>query len=288
MASFLEDLSQAVAEIRNDLVCQNCKNHPRPGKPKWYRCLNQKHQICQGCIEKHGMSCRVCGSGIPREHCKTAETLLSVKGWKFNCLNTQHGCKEILNENALEDHESECIYRQVPCLAASQIARCKTKVTFQDVLKHFEEKHGGFTDTKAPITENVVSNSTFWPPKGVRFTLKNQVFVLLRRSDGKIAYNWLYLIGSPNEARNFSYTLKFFGSNGNATTFEGKVASVDESFEELFEAGKCFIYHMEAFKKQDGKFEYSLQIRNLKEEVKDENYESGISDNDEDDEASKV
>ena len=35
------------------------------------------------------------------------------------------------------------------------------------------------------------------------------------------------------------------------------------------------------------KFEYSLEIRNLKEEAKDENYESGISDNDEDSEKSK-
>ena len=31
-----------------------------------------------------------------------------------------------------------------------------------------------------------------------------------------------------------------------------------------------------------GKYKHSLEIRNLKEEVKDENYESGISDNDED------
>ena len=36
------------------------------------------------------------------------------------------------------------------------------------------------------------------------------------------------------------------------------------------------------FSDEERKFEYSLRIRNLKEEVKDENYESGISDNDED------
>ena len=36
------------------------------------------------------------------------------------------------------------------------------------------------------------------------------------------------------------------------------------------------------FSDEERKFEYSLRIRNLKEEVKDENYESGVSDNDED------
>ena len=39
---------------------------------------------------------------------------------------------------------------------------------------------------------------------------------------------------------------------------------------------------MAQFVDENRKFEYSLEIRNLKEEVKDENYESGISDDDED------
>ena len=68
--------------------------------------------------------------------------------------------------------------------------------------------------------------------------------------------------------------------------FEGKVASIDESFDTLYEAGKCFAIprkvFMAQFVNEDREFKYSLEIRNLKEEVKDENYESGISDNDED------
>ena len=36
------------------------------------------------------------------------------------------------------------------------------------------------------------------------------------------------------------------------------------------------------FLDEENAYEYSLEIRNLKEEAKDENYESGISDNDED------
>ena len=39
---------------------------------------------------------------------------------------------------------------------------------------------------------------------------------------------------------------------------------------------------MKQFVDEDGKFEYSLEVKNLKKEAKDENYESGISDDDQD------
>ena len=93
------------------------------------------------------------------------------------------------------------------------------------------------------------------------------------------------MLGSPNEAKHFSYTLKLFGSK-TTHTVEGKVAPIDESFDALTNAGKCFAYPHNIFVAQfldeEKKYEYSLKIRNLKEEAKDENYESGISDNDED------
>ena len=65
------------------------------------------------------------------------------------------------------------------------------------------------------------------------------------------------------------------------------MAAIDESFKTLFKAGKCFAIPRDVFEAQfvdedTSKYDYSLEIRNLKEEVKDENYESGISDNDED------
>ena len=61
------------------------------------------------------------------------------------------------------------------------------------------------------------------------------------------------------------------------------MAAIDEPFDTLFNAGKCFAIPLEALTAQlvdeDQKYEYSLEIRNRKEEVKDVNYESGISDN---------
>ena len=91
------------------------------------------------------------------------------------------------------------------------------------------------------------------------------------------------------EAKHFSYTLTFFGQSSELS-FKGKVASIDESFETLSDAGKYFSIPKKQFcaqfladdEDEDDIYEYSLEIKNLKEEVKDDNYESGISDNEED------
>ena len=119
----------------------------------------------------------------------------------------------------------------------------------------------------------------------LQFDLNNQTFLLARKTEDKVVYYWVYILGSPNEAKHFSYTLKFFGPK-TTNIFKGQVAAIDESFEILCDAGKCFASPLKIFMAQfldEGrKFEYSLEIRNLKEEIKDENYESGISDNDED------
>ena len=78
------------------------------------------------------------------------------------------------------------------------------------------------------------------------------------------------------QAKHFSYTLNFIGPKI-TLTFEGQVAAVDETFENLSSAGKGFgIPHdqfMAQFVDEDRKFKYSLEIRNLKEEAKDENYD---------------
>ena len=221
------------------------------------------------------------------------EKLLSVRGMKYNCVNTKNGCQEVLVETDLEVHESGCIYRVVPCLKNALWPRnpCLEKVTFQEIIQHYEGHRKAELKEKdleikhrMKCRELVLSgDSCFSSP--AKFSLNNQTFLLLRKTEEKIVYFWVYMLGSPNEAKHFSCTLKLFGPKSTLTT-EQKVAAIDESFNTLSKAGKCFAYALKMFVAQfsdeERKFEYSLRIRNLKEEVKDENYESGISDNNED------
>ena len=118
-----------------------------------------------------------------------------------------------------------------------------------------------------------------------RCTLNNQTFLFAHKTADKVVYKWVYILGSPTEAKNFSYTLKLIGRKSELS-FKGKVAAIDETYDTLFESGKCFAIPHKALKAQfvdeDNNYQYSLEIQNLKEEVKDEHCESGISDDDED------
>ena len=118
-----------------------------------------------------------------------------------------------------------------------------------------------------------------------KFTFNNQTFLLAEKTEDKVVYTWVYVLGSPNDAKHFSFTLNFYGNKAELS-FKGQVAAIDECFDTLSKAGKCIaIPHktfVALFLDEENEFEYSLEIRNLKEEAKDENYESGISDNDED------
>ena len=161
---------------------------------------------------------------------------------------------------------------------------CKKRVTFQKVIQHYEKRHDTLKELKTPVAWNELAMSgrdCFFPL--VKTSVTNRMFLLCSKTDSLIHYQWVYLLGSPNEAKHFSYTLKFNGLD--TITFQGRVASIDESFDTI--SGKCFSIAHKSFKAQivneDRKYEYSLIIRNLKEEAKDENYESGISDNDGDD-----
>ena len=273
-------LELELGELRGKIVCQICETPARPGKTKWYRCPNL-HQICHDCkVGRGGQGDEVvdcsCKQPISKIHCKwTEEFLEKTNGLKvkLSCKNAKNGCEETFDENALDEHESECVFRLVPCMDSR--LGCKEKVFFRNVIQHHEEKHAPLIpmENKSKRVASKVSN--------VKIDLNGKHFILLCTSNKNSLDHWVYLAGSPEEAKHFSYNLKFFGPNS-TNDYTGKVGAVDESFQTLFDTGRVCVYNRQAFNNQflneDRKYEYSLEIRNLKEEVKDENVDSGASD----------
>ena len=68
-------------------------------------------------------------------------------------------------------------------------------------------------------------------------------------------------------------------------SFSDQVVSIDETVDSVIENGNCFAISRKVlankFIQECGRFKFSVKIRNLKEEVKDDNVESGVSDVDE-------
>ena len=288
-ASSFEDLNKTVTDMRNDLICEICETTPRPGKTQWFRCL-KLHQICQDCKSK-SKKCS-CGEPISKEHCKMTEKLLNTKRMKLNCKNTKNGCREVLADSALDDHESECIFRYVDFIRPSDPYKI-IKMTFKDLVEEVQK----YPLIQKGRNQESIERDTAITFRRFQFAMKTFLFVEgipkdgIPKSDTKAANAMIatvVLIGTIKEAKNFSYTLKYFGPKC-TNTFEGQVESVDEPPEshDNHRGGKSFgsfVTHANFFKrtfvKEDGTYEYSLEVKNLKEEAKDENYESGISDED--------
>ena len=281
--------SKTLTEMQKDLICKICDHPARPWKKQWYRCLNL-HQICQDCKGKN-KKCS-CGEPISKEYCKMTEKLLSdksVKRMKLNCVNMKNGCQETFAENALENHESECIYRSVPCptVALHPNPPCGGKVIFHTMLQHYENHSLG--SYSRPLKTKIIMkmNDVIISGKDCyrnphQFELGNYTFLLSEMTNKKVVYMWVYILGSPNDAKHFSFTLKLYGKTEKSElSFKGEVAAIDDSFRAIWRSGKCFsILHsalINQFVDEDREYAYSLEIRNLKEEAQDGNYESGVS-----------
>ena len=89
----------------------------------------------------------------------------------------------------------------------------------------------------------------------------------------------IYLLGSAVQAKNYSYCLSMMDKAGEQRfDFQGKVFTLDK--DDPVE-GSVFIIETKAAKAicdEKSKFDVNITIRNLKEEAKDDDVESGVSD----------
>lgn len=280
LANFAEDL-------RKSLICHLCKNYAQPEKKQWYRCMSL-HYICGECERRYNRC--TCGYLISVDHCLQTEQLLDIPGIRFNCPNTRYGCAEVLAPSELEDHKPDCLYRIVPCLANNATSsQCDVEVTFKDVIEHFERHHYRMS--------SVVSNDRYRLGKrglsGLstcfdtirKIVAHNRLFLLCGKTEagqGKasIVYRWVYLVGSPKDAKNFVFRLRFRYANEGyrRNKYEGPVVAIGESFDKI--AGHCFALPHKSFITQYvddlNMYQIELRIRNLKDEAKDETHESGV------------
>ena len=187
MASQAKRPKQDFIQIFNEQLCKICECRLSVDKPRWYRCQQRHHLVCQDCLENPSVTCP--------DPCNSA---ISVTG-------------------------------MVPL-----------KIEMDDKVFLF-------------VGTSVVE------------------------SDKK--YFWVQFLGSPNEAKNYSYTLVYISK---------KSPAVDETSDSIIQGQKRNEYIFENFiclGKDELRWKFCVQvkIRNLKEEAMDENenVKFGVSDNNE-------
>ena len=288
-AADLQDFSQVFYE---QLKCFICDNRLKAGKDRWYRCYTS-HLVCQDCTEVQERKNCSCGKLIGNYYCKVIEAALKVDKMRFKCENLNRGCKKTSNKEDMIFHQTECIYRLVKCPRID----CKSSLIFHELMDHMkkceciiEDHHYYIKDTF--FGQEMESSSNYgsgkedgaWDP--IRLEIDQKVFLVMATIENGVFYHWIYFVGSPSEAKNFEYTIDYSKSSP-ICSHSDFVISINETSDSVIKNGKCFgassIYFQEKFTDQNnsGRYIYSFKIKNLKEEAKDDNVESGISDTDE-------
>ena len=99
-----------------------------------------------------------------------------------------------------------------------------------------------------------------------------------------MVYFWIYVLGSRFEAKNFTYTLSATSKNGTKSLFYDHVKPLDEAARDIIAKKSAFMIGFEFAKmlreerNENMEWQMDVTVHALKEEVKDDNEESGVED----------
>ena len=160
-------------------------------------------------------------------------------------------------------------------------------------LFYYEKEAEAFVQDESYYTKNVQKKQVIqleerlkifnekWRPK--QFTAFNKTFFDMGIIRNNLIYKWVYVLATPDEAKHFYFHAYVKDNNGeNVETYYRQVRSLVESHEDVIEKENCVIIGVKSAKKfikpGTNQVDFSLKIRSLKEEAKDEDDESGIDD----------
>ena len=268
----------------SELQCHECKNVPSPTQKDRYSCTDAAHTLC----EEHRTKCP-CGSLVGKSPSPVIAKLLQNLPWM--CKNYKTGCRESkMDVVDLEHHQVKCIYRQVFC-PDNTVCR-ERKVLFKDVLDHLKiclkktvlnEKMPNEEVNKFIVlidTGLQLENDDSWAPTKMTSTCGG-VFFTSKYVKNETLYIWICLLGSSDEAKKFSVTYSVKNKVGENLIYTGPVHTLDKNYEAIITSGSLLGIGIEAVKRsldEENGFKFEIIIRNLKEEAKDEDMESGVSD----------
>ena len=285
MAGFLSKREELLQFIP-DLQCHKCKNVPGPNgnQNNRYSCIRASHTLC----EEHKTGCP-CGSFAGNSPSPVIAKLLKKLPWM--CQNYKNGCREIsMNVEELEHHRGKCIYRLVFCPKMQCQENYGKALLFKDVIDHLGvfHKHETFDYQlvigKALVTEKSTVTlgvkDCIWNPSKITSSC-GAIFFTFARIDNNSFYSCIVFMGSSDEARNYSYTSSVTSNHGEKFILCGPVSTVDKGFEDVIASGSLLSIGIDAVKRslnEENILEVEITIRNLKEEAKDDDVESGVSD----------
>jgi hypothetical protein len=314
-----EDVNKAfLGNLVENLTCFKCKKVPRNATVSW---CSAHHLMCQSCIQAHlcqsssqsmqwvlwsvlplgpilwKMSGLRTGNSL-MVPCGATCTVSNLPAWSsfvanalqmfpIKCKFTVNGCQVFIILKELEVHEVDCVYRNINC----PFVDCKSQdVSFIGLGEHLEANHGnlkkiGKAWSKDSIPMMDQQPPVVWIPQELAFRNRSFFTEVHRDAVLKSRHFWIYFHGTSEEAVHYSYRIKIIGGNGKALMFKGNVYSLEETKKDIM-ANEDVVVVFDGNVKRlevDGQINFEITLYSDKEEIKDEDVESGISDNEEDD-----
>ena len=267
------------------LQCYKCQDVPgfKEEQRNRYICAQNFHQLCEKCKDL----CK-CGSVVLK--CPSPVVHQILKDLPMYCPHYKRGSREVFAKaENLEEHLMDCVFRPVYCPDLG----CKELNSFKDITDHLESTHSMDLRThsvKLSLTEVSHAFSLLTNPESSekafdqwlrKFEFNGTIFYLVGKNVNSNMYFWVYIHGSPYEAKNFKYTLSVEGKKGNKFTYSDHVKPLDVKPADIFGEPSALMIGIEVAKKirnENLRWPMEVTIHALKEEAKDEDMESGVED----------
>lgn len=290
---------QIMSQVMPTLICSACKKVPGPEKQanKRYTCVRNAHTLCQDCNQKRACHC---GSTVSQSPSPLFEELIDCG--VLYCSNYSDGCREVYSDASQHQmHCKSCSFRTVPCVFQS-LEQCQDGIVFKDMHKHLKVSHnerivgqitmkrekGGWTLQSLQKFFGKLGDKISWNAKIL--SCGPETFILAQCLKNGSFSSWIISLETLFEARNYEYSIKAKGKNGEKVMYEGKCCTSDDFENELGRKELYFTMRnsvLEHFLNEERRLGMEIKITNLKEQEKNEDVESGISDDDNESSAKK-
>ena len=202
------------------------------------------------------------------------------------CKYKSNGCQEILMKEDMFKHEQGCLLTPPYC-PMSYGLNCTQRFTYHGLMKHVTQVHKGLDvieKKKFVITSKIDASLKSQKLATTRISAFDFTFFEVGTINGQFMFKWIYILADPDVAKNFYYHVKIKNASGVELIFSDQVRSLSEHYGSIIGSYKAFfmpIVRVKEFMDDNSQMVFEYQIRNMKEEAKDDNEESGISDDDE-------
>ena len=278
-----ELMKAQIIKLLPELTCYDCGELPNAqcANQEKFKCLNpsESHLLCHDCKEGRDSveeGCP-CGSNLSKIACSLVSSIMDML--PFSCKNRYSGCEEVLFQEEMKAHLSRCMFEYVHCFY------CDEYMPFQEFLNdHIDLPPVCSTipeiENKVEIKLDDDSDDFDWKPSLVQKNpLNKPLFYFVCETGEDIVHAWIYFLGFIEDAKRFTYSLEV--NSGRSVKFTGPVKSIFEDHDDIRQERDSFMIGLPIGKKlckEHGNLVFNVEIFDKKEEVKDDEHDSAMSD----------